>query len=989
MSTTRTFDRRVRQWFPQPLAAAWHRVLLARAPHERVQRLSAFAELLLRFGAVLLLQDYLRGEPAPAVEVVLPRLDRPSLGTWLELCRELAAALSARQAPPPFLPAAVAWALPVREGGAWALGPLERCAALRNAGMHGGAVSEAEAAQLADELSDAARAGLEGMQWVASLRLLRVLDGRLTREGVTRGSVQLLVGSEALPEPLPCEWTAPLGHDGVYAVCADGTQLLDLHPFLAVAHVPGAGGERLHLLKSVHKGRTLVLVDEETGHRLDHPLGAPGEGGWAGWLAARTAHRPALHGERRAAPLWASTQQAQPEGQDTLIAGRFEVLQMLGQGGMATVYRCRDRQFDSECALKVMREGLASDAAFRERFRREVDTLRALRHPGIVPVEDAFELPDGRLCLRMPVVPGGSLVDRVREGGVDAVQLRAWAAEALGALAYLHARGVVHRDIKPGNLLLDAEGRLRISDFGVAFRPEDVRLTRTLETVGTSAFMAPEQRRGDWALSGKVDVYALALVLHELAAGRLPLGAPGEGLRGPFAEFLRACGREDPAQRLDAAGALQLLTSLPAQVEGPRPAPAPPPLPPVPPAPGGAARASRKFVSWMVGAALLAAVGAAATLGARNPRCGNGRVETGEACDDGNTAPGDTCSPTCQSDWVAFPAGSLVMGYSEEELDGGMHLAAPSRRSPAQLLEAARLATPATKVMLPTFRMMRTEVSRGAFAAFLRDGTEGRLLAEPRSPEAVAWHRGLIARVRKEAQEAVTGWADTPPLPARGPSHWAVAYCAWAGGTLPTEAEFERAARGVGRGRVFPWGDGPPAAFDGDCSRLTGFFVTSTSPHAEFNCGGKQASAVGSRPAGCTPEGVCDLAGNADEFVQSGPVRWVREVDPLGDGRARYVPHLPGQVVTATREDEFLRVCTHLSAEDPLGLRTGTVADCVPLVGDMQPPPPLPVPRGQALFVVRGGNHDDSLPVFYQSRSRYPLYPPDGEWGFRCVSHAP
>ena len=986
MSTTRTFDRRIRQWFPQPLAAAWHRVLLAREPHERVQRLSSFAELLLRFGAVVLLQDYLRGEPVPQVEAVLPRLDRPSLGTWLELCRELASALATRQGLAPFLPGAVAWALPAREGGAWALAPLERCAALRNEGMHGGATSSAEAAQRAEALADSARAALEGMQWAASLRLLRVVDGRLTREGTTRGSVQLLCGSEALPEPLPCEWTAPLGHETVYLVRPDGTALLDLHPFLSLVHVPGAGSERLHLLKSVHKGRKLVLVDEETGHKLEQPLpGADGAEGWEAWLAARGAHLPAVHAEGRAAPLWAASQQAHEGGApEELIADRFEVLEVLGQGGMATVYRCRDRRFDSECALKVMHGGLASDAAFRERFRREIDTLRALRHPGIVPVEDAFELPDGRLCLRMPVVPGGSLAQRARAGGLGTATLLPWAQQAFSALAYLHGEGVVHRDIKPGNLLLDAQGELRIADFGVAFRPEDARLTRTLESVGTSAFMAPEQRRGDRVLTGKADVYALALVLHELATGRLPLGTPGEGMRGPFAEFLRACGREDPAQRADAAEALRLLASLPAEPEGPVPPMASPPSPS--PAPASSPR--RKNVPWLVGLGLVLLL-AAGALSARTARCGNGRVEAGEACDDGNTVSGDTCSATCQSDWVAFPAGALVMGYTEEELDGGMHLAAPSRRPPERLLEAARLSTPATQVMLPAFRVMRTEVSRGAFLAFLRDGTDGQLLAEPRSPEALTWHRALLARVRKEATDAAAGWDTAPLLPVRGPSHWAVAYCAWAGGVLPTEAEFERAARGTGRGRVFPWGDAPPASFDGDCSRLSGFFITSTSPHGEFNCGGKLPSPVGSRPAGCTPEGVCDLAGNADEFVQSGPVRWVKEADPLGDGRPRFVPHLPGKLPSPSGGDEFLRVCTHLAAEDPLGLRSGAVSDCVVFVGDQQLPPSLPVPRGQALFVVRGGNHDDSLPVFYQSRSRYPLYLPDGEWGFRCVSHAP
>jgi formylglycine-generating enzyme required for sulfatase activity len=173
----------------------------------------------------------------------------------------------------------------------------------------------------------------------------------------------------------------------------------------------------------------------------------------------------------------------------------------------------------------------------------------------------------------------------------------------------------------------------------------------------------------------------------------------------------------------------------------------------------------------------------------------------------------------------------------------------------------------------------------------------------------------------------------------------------------------------------------------GDCSRLSGFFVASTQPQAEFNCGGKRASPVGSRPAGCTPEGVCDLSGNADEFVQSGPVRWVLEQNARGDGKARYVPRLPGKVTTTTLRDEFLRDCIHLSVEDPLGLRSGAVSDCVVPVGEFQVPPSPPIPRAEALYAVRSGNYDDSLPVFYQSRARFPLFPPDRTWGFRCVHH--
>ncbi len=208
--------------------------------------------------------------------------------------------------------------------------------------------------------------------------------------------------------------------------------------------------------------------------------------------------------------------------------GRYEIVRELGRGGMGVVYLARDRHLTREVALKLLRGDDQGDAEVVERFQREARAAARLAHPHIVATFDVG-IAEGRHFLTMEVVAGGSVADRIDRSGrlapPDAMRLVAEAAEGV---AYAHDHGIVHRDLKPENLLLDGQGRVKVSDFGLArLVAEDggQRLTRTGAVMGTPAHMAPEQAEGDHARLGPAsDVYSLGSVLYEAVTGRLPYG---------------------------------------------------------------------------------------------------------------------------------------------------------------------------------------------------------------------------------------------------------------------------------------------------------------------------------------------------------------------------------------------------------------------------------------------------------------------------------
>jgi serine/threonine-protein kinase len=215
------------------------------------------------------------------------------------------------------------------------------------------------------------------------------------------------------------------------------------------------------------------------------------------------------------------------------LAGFYEIEAPLGRGGMALVYLARERRLDRRVALKVLSPDLAADESCRLRFLSEARTVARLTHPNIVPIFTVDEI-GGFVFFAMAYVPGETLSHRVATSGPLDPQLTGRLLCDIGeALDYAHARGVVHRDVKPDNILLDAfTGRALLSDFGIAHqsfaRIPNGMLGRPSaprgHVVGTAAFMSPEQASGD-AVDGRSDIYSLGVVAYYALAGRLPFDA--------------------------------------------------------------------------------------------------------------------------------------------------------------------------------------------------------------------------------------------------------------------------------------------------------------------------------------------------------------------------------------------------------------------------------------------------------------------------------
>jgi serine/threonine protein kinase len=240
--------------------------------------------------------------------------------------------------------------------------------------------------------------------------------------------------------------------------------------------------------------------------------------------------------------------------------GPYEIVEKIGEGGMGTVFRARDPRLGRDVALKFLPRHLAADQVATERFRVEARAAAALDHPNVCTIHEIGETSDGRPYLALAFYRGETLKQRLERSPLPLAEAIAVATAVARALGAAHARGIVHRDVKPGNVMLTDDGRIKLLDFGLARVAAEVTLTPAGLLRGTVAYMAPEQVRGD-EIGPRTDLWALGVLLYETLAGQLPFR--GNGYRAVFRAILEDEPRplrehrpEVPAYLVEAVGRL-------------------------------------------------------------------------------------------------------------------------------------------------------------------------------------------------------------------------------------------------------------------------------------------------------------------------------------------------------------------------------------------------------------------------------------------------
>lgn len=302
-------------------------------------------------------------------------------------------------------------------------------------------------------------------------------------------------------------------------------------------------------------------------------------------------------------------------GRDMVLGDRYELVEKLGQGGMGTVHRGTDRQLRRTVAVKLLSSELAHDPQSRARFRREAQAVAALNHPAVATIHDVGEEshPDGpRPYLVMEYVQGTTLAEVLLGGPLPLADAIDTACAVLDALRHSHERGIVHRDVKPSNIMLTGPGTVKVLDFGIAkaFTEAATRITGSGAAIGTPAYLSPEQINGA-EVDDRADLYAMGCLLHELLTGQTPFRGetpfavmhqhlyaepePVSRLRPQVpptveAVILRAL-RKDPAERFADAGEMRAALAD-AVARSAMPTVRATTLPPVPPATRATARSA-------------------------------------------------------------------------------------------------------------------------------------------------------------------------------------------------------------------------------------------------------------------------------------------------------------------------------------------------------------------------------------------------------------
>ena len=524
--------------------------------------------------------------------------------------------------------------------------------------------------------------------------------------------------------------------------------------------------------------------------------------------------------------------------------GRYHILEQLGEGGMATVYKAYDTRLDNEVAIKFIRAGaFPADSLPRilKRFQIEARKMAQLTHPNIVPVTDYGEF-EGSPYLVMRYLPGGTL-KRMMGSPIlfaEAVKIIIPIADALG---YAHSKGIIHRDIKPSNILITEGGQPLLSDFGVAKvleSEETLDLTATSMGVGTPEYMAPEMGvQGHF--DHRSDIYSLGVVLYEMITGRVPFTAdtpiavlfkhvsdplprPGllvNGLPEAVERLLFKALAKDPADRFSDMGSFK--AGMEALLSGK----VSPSQKAAKPEKDRVKREQKPAGKLLLGAAGLIGVGLIIFAGMR--LMGGQKESITAAKDENEPTPTQVDSVTTpelnsidENGRILIPEGEFEMGSDSGNADE----------------------RPAHTVHLDAYWLDQTEVTNSQYHACVNKGgcTQPRITSSHNIQD-YFWQ---------------FTYNDHPVINVTWDQ--AAQYCEWVGGHLPTEAEWEKAARGTD-GRTYPWGNSPP-----------------NKDTLNYNSYVGDTARVGSYPSGASPYGVLDMAGNVDEWVADWYIRGYYEI---------------------------------------------------------------------------------------------------------------
>ena len=507
-----------------------------------------------------------------------------------------------------------------------------------------------------------------------------------------------------------------------------------------------------------------------------------------------------------------------------VLQNRYRVVSLLGQGGMGAVYRAWDLRLEVPVALKeqLPQPGLDAGmlAQLRQQFKQEAVTLARLSHPHLVRVTDFFE-ERGNAYLVMEFLEGESLADRIaREGRLPEAQVLAWAQQLLDALVYCHGQGIVHRDIKPQNILLRPDGRAVLVDFGLVklWNPNDPQTRTALRGMGTPEYAPPEQygQRGQ-TTDPRSDLYSLGATLYHALTGQAPPTAsdriadpelfhPVRTLNPQVsattdAALLRAL---EPARQKRWSTASEMASAFESEITVPVS-----PRPTAPPPQSASARSGGSGTAVMPQP--VAPPPPVAPQPVPTPVTPQPVAPPRTVAAAISPSPFWTM-PYGEPVWVEIPAGAFWMG-SKKGRDNEK---------------------PVHKVHLERYWIAKTPITNAQYRLFV-EATGHRA---PRH-----WENGKIPRGLESHPVVNVNWHD------------AMAYCKWLSAvtgeaiTLPSEAEWEKAARGSQDKREYPWGD---AWKGGRCNSK------------EY--GKKTTTPVGSFPEGASPYGCLDLVGNVWEW---------------------------------------------------------------------------------------------------------------------------